>query len=222
MVFDDQVAQRIAVLLLQAGALRINTERPFRWSGGWLSPVYCDNRRTLSFPEVRTYIKEQLAAAIRSRFPSCEVVAAVATAGIAHGVLVADLLQVPFCYVRPSPKEHGLQQRIEGVLLPGSQVVVVEDLLSTGNSSARVVEVLQAAGAQVIGLAAIFSYEFNQARQALEQRNCPAVVLSSFSFLLMAARASGGISEQQHQALLNWQQDPQQWSDQRSRQGAME
>lgn len=212
MAAEEVVARRVAGLLLGVGALQVNVRRPFRWSGGWLSPVYCDNRRTLSFPEVRNYIKEQLAELVRRHYIEAEVVAAVATAGIAHGVLVADVLGMPFCYVRPKPKEHGLHQQIEGVLAAGSRVVVIEDLLSTGASSARVIEVLQQAGARVVGLAAIFSYGFQQAAEALAQQRCPHRTLSHFAALLQQAMAQGRISVAELDVLRRWQQDPAQWT----------
>ncbi|MCS6990683.1 MAG: orotate phosphoribosyltransferase [Chitinophagales bacterium] len=211
MLFDSSIAQQVAEKLLQVEALRINVKQPFRWSAGWWAPVYCDNRRTLSFPDVRTFLRDQFVALIRRHFPAVQSIAAVATAGIAHGVLIADVLHLPFCYVRPKPKEHGLQQQIEGILEAGSRVVVVEDLLSTGSSSAQVIDVLVNAGAHVEGLVAIFDYDFEQAHKTLQQKECVYFTLSNLGALLQAARHHHRLTDEEWAIIKGWQQQPDRW-----------
>src|SRR4028119_1251388 len=157
--FDDP-AHKIAEFLLKIKAIKLQPEQPFTWASGWKSPVYCDNRKTLSHPHVRDFVKSELAAMVFEGFPDAECIAGVATAGIPHGALVADLLKLPFVYVRSKPKEHGARNQIEGELQPGWKTVVIEDLVSTGGSSLQAVEALREAGAEVIGLCALFTYGF--------------------------------------------------------------
>ena len=161
--------KHFAEKLLQIKALQINTQKPFVWASGWNSPVYCDNRKTLSYPHVRDFVKSELANMILEQFPDADAIAGVATAGIAHGVMAADLLKLPFLYVRSKPKEHGMGNQIEGVLEAGQKVVVVEDLISTGKSSLEVAEVLRAHGATVIGMVGLFTYGFPEAAAAFEK-----------------------------------------------------
>ncbi|TAH06065.1 MAG: orotate phosphoribosyltransferase [Runella slithyformis] len=173
-----EVAQHIAALLLSIDAVRLSPQKPFQWSSGWHSPIYCDNRLALSYPHVRTDVKNALAEAIKTHFGGAEVIAGVATAGIPQGALVADTLALPYIYVRPEPKSHGMGNQIEGRLLAGQKVVVIEDLISTGGSSLKVVDVLRQAGADVLGMVAIFTYGFEIAAENFRQKNVPLICLS--------------------------------------------
>jgi orotate phosphoribosyltransferase len=179
--------KHFAEKLLQIKALQINTQKPFVWASGWNSPVYCDNRKTLSYPHVRDFVKSELANMILEQFPDADAIAGVATAGIAHGVMAADLLKLPFLYVRSKPKEHGMGNQIEGVLEAGQKVVVVEDLISTGKSSLEVAEVLRAHGATVIGMVGLFTYGFPEAATAFEKANVPLFTISNYSALMEVA-----------------------------------
>ena len=209
---DSQfIQQSVARHLLAVQAVRLQPNQPFTWSSGWKSPIYCDNRVTLAYPEVRSFIKNALADAIRQRFPSVEVIAGVATAGIPQGALVADVLGLPYCYVRPEPKTHGMGKQIEGHLKPQQRVVVIEDLISTGGSSLKVVNSLREAGAEVLGMAAIFTYGFPVAAQNFEQKNVPLVCLSNYDALLVEAQALDYISADAMDSLSAWRQNPSKW-----------
>ncbi len=210
-IHDKEVAVQVGRLLLHTGAVQINFARPFIWSAGWRSPIYCDNRLTLSFPEVRTYLKEQLVDMVRNRFPNGEVIAAVATAAIAQGVLIADTLKMPFCYVRPSPKSYGTGQQVEGRLLAGQKVVVVEDLISTAQSCLKVLEVLRAAGAEVVGVATVFSYGFAVAEDALRGAGAVHWELCDLATLLELAMQQNRIQASEAKMLNEWQQAPDRW-----------
>ena len=203
--------QTIARLLLSVQAVRLQPDNPFTWSSGWKSPIYCDNRVTLAYPDVRTLIKNALADVIRQRFPSAAVIAGVATAGIPQGALVADMLGLPYCYVRPEPKTHGMGKQIEGHLESGQRVVVIEDLISTGGSSLKVVDALRAAGAEVLGMAAIFTYGFAIADQNFQDRDVPLVCLSNYDALLAEAQTLDYISADALTSLAAWRQNPEQW-----------
>lgn len=211
-VNKSSIQKTVAQHLLAVQAVRLKPNEPFTWSSGWKSPIYCDNRVTLAYPEVRTYIKNALADAIRERFPSVEVIAGVATAGIPQGALVADVLGLPYCYVRPEPKAHGMGKQIEGHLSSGQRVVVIEDLISTGGSSLKVVNALRAVGAEVIGMAAIFTYGFPVAEQNFASTNVPLVCLSDYDALLIEAQALDYISADAMESLSSWRQNPAQWS----------
>ena len=209
---DSQfIQQSVARHLLAVQAVRLQPNQPFTWSSGWRSPIYCDNRVTLAYPEVRSFIKNALADAIRQRFPSVEVIAGVATAGIPQGALVADVLGLPYCYVRPEPKTHGMGKQIEGHLKAQQRVVVIEDLISTGGSSLKVVNSLRAAGAEVLGMAAIFTYGFPVAAQNFEQKNVPLICLSNYDALLVEAQALDYISADAMDSLAAWRQNPSTW-----------
>ena len=210
-VNKSSIQKTVAQHLLAVQAVRLKPNEPFTWSSGWKSPIYCDNRVTLAYPEVRTYIKNALADAIRERFPSVEVIAGVATAGIPQGALVADVLGLPYCYVRPEPKAHGMGKQIEGHLSSGQRVVVIEDLISTGGSSLKVVNALRAVGAEVIGMAAIFTYGFTVAEQNFASTNVPLVCLSDYDALLIEAQALDYISADAMESLSSWRQNPAQW-----------
>ena len=201
--------------MLAVQAVRLQPNEPFTWSSGWKSPIYCDNRVTLAYPEVRTFIKNALADAIRQQFPTVEVIAGVATAGIPQGALVADVLNLPYCYVRPEPKAHGMGKQIEGHLEmggpTGQRVVVIEDLISSGGSSLKVVNALRAAGAEVVGMAAIFTYGFPIADQNFAAKNVPLVCLSNYDALLVEAQALDYISADALESLASWRQNPAEW-----------
>jgi len=203
----DQIARQ----LLEVQAVKLRPHDPFAWSSGWLSPIYCDNRVTLSFPAVRTVIKNALADTIRLNFPTVEIIAGVATAGIAQGALVADVLELPYCYVRPEPKKHGMGNQIEGHFQSGQKVVVIEDLISTGGSSLKVVEALRQAGAEVLGMAAIFTYGFPLAIANFEAANVPLICLSDYAALIDEAQRMEYVQQDQLVSLAAWRNDPASW-----------
>ncbi len=204
--------KHFAEKLLQIKALQINTQKPFVWASGWNSPVYCDNRKTLSYPHVRDFVKSELANMILEQFPDADAIAGVATAGIAHGVMAADLLKLPFLYVRSKPKEHGMGNQIEGVLEAGQKVVVVEDLISTGKSSLEVAEVLRAHGATVIGMVGLFTYGFPEAAAAFEKANVPLFTISNYSALMEVAEDQKIISTEEKAHLETWLLSPSTWN----------
>jgi len=205
------VAQQIADKLLEIEAIKLSPDKPFQWSSGWLSPIYCDNRIALSYPDIRTFIKQSLAQKIASSFPGAEVIAGVATAGIAQGALVADLLGLPFGYVRPEAKKHGMGNQIEGPVPTGKKVVVIEDLISTGGSSLKAVKALTNAGAHVLGTVAIFSYDFDVARQNFDNAGIPLEVLSNYPVLIEAALRKNYINQNQVELLNQWRLSPETW-----------
>ncbi|NDK56410.1 orotate phosphoribosyltransferase [Pontibacter fetidus] len=204
-------AHQVASFLLETEAVKLSPEKPFKWSSGWNSPIYCDNRVTLSFPHIRSFIKQQLAETIKKHFPEAEAIAGVATAGIAQGALVADLLEMPFLYVRPEPKKHGMGNQIEGKLIPGQKVVLVEDLISTGGSSLKSAEAVRAAGGEVVGMVAIFTYGFAQADENFQNAGITLHCLSNYSALTEAAVANGYIQESAMAALAEWRKSPETW-----------
>jgi orotate phosphoribosyltransferase len=208
---QESSALEVARLLLDASAIRLNTQTPFTWSSGWKSPIYCDNRIALSHPQTRTTLRNELIRAIRSHFPEAEAIAGVATAGIAQGALVADGLQLPFLYVRPKPKDHGMENLIEGRLTAGQRVVVVEDLVSTGGSSLKAVHALRDAGAVVVGMVAIFTYGFEIAAKNFAEAKVTLVCLSDYDHLLSEALARKVISGEQHDRLKVWRTSPDTW-----------
>jgi orotate phosphoribosyltransferase len=208
---DQSLARRVAGWLLDSGAVRLRPAEPFTWSSGWRSPIYCDNRVTLAEPTIRTGIAEALEAAARAHFPLAQVVGGVATAGIAQGALLAERLVLPFCYVRPQPKTHGMGNQIEGRVAPGQRVVLVEDLVSTGGSSLRAAEALRAAGAEVVGMLAVFTYGFPQAARAFADAGIPLVCLSDYSALLLEAEARGVIGADEQASLAAWREAPDVW-----------
>ena len=203
--------KRIAEYLLQSNAIKLDVANPFTWASGWKSPIYCDNRRTLSYPEIRTYIRDAFTEIILRSFGKPELIAGVATGAIAQGVLVAEKLNLPFAYVRSSPKSHGLENLIEGDVKPGETVVVVEDLISTGGSSLKAVHALRDAGCRVIGMAAIFTYGFEIAVENFKHNHCKLVTLSNYDALLEHSLDKGMISSAQLDTLKKWRMDPQNW-----------
>jgi len=202
----------IAGLLLQCNAIKLNPEKPFQWASGWKSPIYCDNRITLAYPEIRNAIKYSFVELIKEKFLSTEAIAGVATGAIAQGALVADMLGLPFMYVRSEAKGHGLENLIEGEPKKGQKVVVIEDLISTGGSSLKAVNALRQIGCEVLGMAAIFTYGFPKAEDSFRQANCMLHTLSNYEALLQLARETGYVSEENIDTLLDWRQSPETWN----------
>lgn len=207
----ENTARDIARNLLQINAIKLNPANPFVWASGWNSPIYCDNRKTLSYPAVRKLIYKSFADFIAKKYPQAEVIAGVATGAIAHGVLVAEEMNKPFVYVRSAPKSHGLENLIEGDLPTGKKVVVIEDLISTGGSSLAAVEALRKAGAEVLGLVAIFSYNFEAAEQNFKAANCQCDTLSNYNVLIDEAVKSGYVQESDLNTLKQWRESPSTW-----------
>ncbi len=205
------LAEDVASMLLEVQAVRLNPDKPYKWASGWNSPIYCDNRVSLSFPKERTAIKNGLASAIQAYFADADIIAGVATAGIAQGALVADWLELPFCYVRPEPKKHGMGNQIEGKIKPGQKVVLVEDLISTGGSSLKAVDALREAGANVLGMVAIFTYGFEISRQNFADKNLKVYTLSDYDTLIEEAVKKNYISESQLITLHEWRNNPAKW-----------
>jgi orotate phosphoribosyltransferase len=205
-------AKAVAEKLLQVSAVRLNPEQPFTWASGWKSPIYCDNRKVLSFPFIRDYIKSEMCNVIFEKFPEAELLAGVATAGIAWGAMAADQLKLPYIYVRPKPKEHGLGNQIEGFYEKGQKTVVVEDLVSTGKSSLQVVDVLKAQGLEVIGMVSIFTYGFPAATEAFEAASLPYQSLTDYPSLIELAVKKGIVSPEQEEVLLKWGENPAAWT----------
>jgi orotate phosphoribosyltransferase len=205
-------ATKIAEYLLQIKAIKLSPKQPFTWASGLKSPIYSDNRLSLSYPEIRTDIKIALAELVQTQFPNAKAIVGVATAGIAPGALVADELKLPFGYVRSEAKKHGMGKQVEGDLKPGDKVVVIEDLVSTGKSSLQAIEALRDFGVEVLGLACIFTYGFTTAQQNFAAANCPYFSLSNYEALVKVAAEKGYISLEDKTALSDWANNPEQWS----------
>ena len=206
-----QVERILAEKLLKVSAIKLQPDNPFTWASGWNSPIYTDNRKTLSYPDVRNFIKVELTRLVMENFPETEVVAGVATGAIAQGALVADTMGVPYIYVRSTPKDHGLENLIEGNLKPGQKVVVVEDLVSTGSSSLKAVEAIRNAGAEVVGMVAIFSYQFPVAADHFRKANVKLLTISNYSAMLEAALKINYIKESDVETLKEWRKSPSTW-----------
>jgi orotate phosphoribosyltransferase len=202
----------VAEKLLEIQAIKLNLEKPFTWASGWKSPIYCDNRKTLSFPHIREFIKSEMCNKIFEDFPEAEYLAGVATAGIAWGAMAADQLKLPFIYVRSKPKEHGMGNQIEGFYEKGKQVVVIEDLISTGKSSLAVVQTLRMAGLEIAGLVSIFNYGFDEAARTFATEGIKTRSLTDYSTLISLAVEKGSISAAQHETLVKWREDPANWN----------
>ncbi|GEP52484.1 orotate phosphoribosyltransferase [Flavobacterium noncentrifugens] len=211
MIFNKDTAEKTAELLLQINAIKLNPKNPFTWASGWKSPIYCDNRLTLSFPAIRNYVRDEFAKNIEKQFGKPDVIAGVATGAIGIGILVAESLGLPFVYVRPEPKKHGRQNQVEGFLQKGQNVVVVEDLISTGNSSLLAVEALREAGANVKGMAAIFTYGFGVAEENFKNAKLDLYTLSNYENLLNLALAKKYITETEQEILKEWSANPAGW-----------
>ena len=201
-----------AAKLLNVKAIKLQPTNPFTWASGWKSPFYCDNRKTLSYPDLRSFVKIELVRLIMENFPEAEAVAGVATGAIAQGALVADALNLPFVYVRSKPKDHGLENLIEGELKPGMKVVVVEDLISTGGSSLKAVEALRAAGCEVVGMVASYTYGFPVAEEAFGAANVKLVTLTNYEAVVAEAAKTGYIKEEDIATLNEWRKDPANWN----------
>ncbi len=212
MILNKNVATTTAELLLQIKAIKLQPNKPFNWASGWKSPIYCDNRTTLSFPKIRNYLRENLAKIIEEEYGKPDVIAGVATGAIAIGVLVAQYLNVPFIYVRPEPKKHGRKNQVEGLLEKNKKVVVVEDLISTGKSSLNAVKALKEEGAIVKGMVAIFSYGFELAEENFKDAKVNLTTLSDYNHLLELALDNNYISENEVETLKNWRTNPSTWN----------
>lgn len=210
---DKETALQIAESLLQIKAIILQVKNPFTWASGWKSPIYCDNRKTLSFPKVRTFIRQELVNAVTENFGTPDVIAGVATGGIAQGVLIAEALGIPFIYVRVKPKSHGLSNMIEGVVEAEQSVVVVEDLVSTGASSLNAVEALRDAGCKVKGMVAIFSYGFAEAVKSFKDNDVKLITLTDYDSLMKKALETNFVSEKDIASLNEWRKNPQEWGE---------
>ncbi|MBQ51127.1 MAG: orotate phosphoribosyltransferase [Leeuwenhoekiella sp.] len=211
MILKKETAKKTAELLLQINAIKLQPQNPFTWASGWKSPIYCDNRITLSYPQIRNYLRENIANQIEQLYGKPDVIAGVATGAIGIGMLVADFLNLPFIYIRPEAKKHGRQNQIEGKLEPGQSVVVVEDLISTGKSSLMAVDALKAAEANVKGMLAIFTYGFDISKNNFEEYGIDLYTLSDYDHLLEQASDTQYISEKEHLTLQTWRLSPDTW-----------
>lgn len=212
MEINEDAALNIAEFLLQIKAIKLQPDAPFTWASGWKSPIYCDNRITLSYPKVRTYIRQEFVDAILKEFGKPDVIAGVATGGIAQGALIAQEMGLPFVYIRSEAKKHGLTNMIEGIVEKGQSVVVIEDLVSTGGSSLKAVEALRDAGCEVKGMAAIFTYGFKVAVENFKKANCKLVTLSNYSTLIKQALQSNYITDKDLKSLQKWAENPAVWN----------
>lgn len=212
MIMNKDTAKKTAELLLQVKAIKLSPSKPFQWASGWKSPIYCDNRVTLSYPSVRIFLKEEIAKIVELEYGKPDVIAGVATGAIAIGILVAQEMGVPFVYVRPEPKKHGRKNQIEGYLESGQNVVVIEDLISTGKSSLNAVDALKEEGAVVKGMVAIFSYGFEIASNNFKEKNVSLKTLSNYENLLEQALDSNYISDKELVTLQSWRSNPSEWN----------
>lgn len=207
----DKLEKLFAAKLLEVKAVKLQPGQPFTWASGWKSPIYCDNRKTLSYPALRSFVKTELTRLVLENFPEAEAVAGVATGAIAQGALVADLLGKPFAYVRSKPKDHGMENLIEGTLPEGARVVVVEDLISTGGSSLKAVDALRRAGFQVVGMVASFTYGFPVAEEAFREADVQLMTLSNYNAVVAEALRTGYIQESDIEMLSEWRKAPEKW-----------
>jgi orotate phosphoribosyltransferase len=212
MIYNKEIATKVSESLLQIKAIKLNVNEPFTWASGMRSPIYCDNRKTLSFPKIRTFLRQQFVEVINEKFGNVDLIAGVATGAIAHGVLVAQEMGLPFVYIRSSEKKHGLENKIEGHYEPGQSVIVIEDLVSTGKSSLNAVEALRNAGCDVKGMVAIFSYNLQKALDNFNRSKCPLFTLSDYDELIKQAIENNYISEKNLKSLMNWRKDPENWA----------
>ena len=207
----ETISSLFAAHLLRIKAVKLQPHEPFTWASGWRSPIYCDNRKVNAYPDVRSFVKRELAREILVRYPEAEAIAGVATGAITQGALVADMLQMPFAYVRPKPKDHGMGNQIEGEMKAGTKVVVVEDLISTGGSSLKAVEALRAAGIEVLGMVASFTYVFAVAEEAFREAGVVLTTLSDYHHVIAEAVKTGYVSDADVEMLKAWRQDPAGW-----------
>ncbi|MGE0561038.1 MAG: orotate phosphoribosyltransferase [Flavobacteriales bacterium] len=211
MILNNESAKKVAQSLLQIKAIKLQPNKPFTWASGWNSPIYCDNRKILSYPKVRTFIRQQFVEAIKEHYPKVEVIAGVATGGIAIGALVAEEMGLPFVYIRSAAKGHGMQNLIEGEVPTNKNVVVVEDLISTGGSSLNAVAALKQENCNVLGMVAIFTYDFETAKENFKTANCSLITLSDYNMLIATAEADSFISANDVASLSEWRKDPAGW-----------
>ena len=211
MIYNEKIALETAAHLLQINAIKLEPKNPFTWASGWKSPIYCDNRLALSFPKVRDYLTGAIAQQVTTLYGSDVTIAGVATGAIGIGALVAQKLNLPFVYVRPEPKKHGRQNQIEGVVQEGQAVVVIEDLISTGMSSLNAVTAIEAAGIEVLGMIALFSYGFSVAENNFKEAAVQLYTLSDYNHLIEHATATATIEKEQQETLVNWRKDPASW-----------
>lgn len=209
---NKSVANQVAAHLLEIEAIKLSIKKPFTWASGWESPIYCDNRLSLSYPTIRTYIKNQLAESIKNSFPKVEAIAGVATAGIPQGALVAEALELPFIYIRSKPKGHGMTNMIEGKVVKNQKTVLIEDLISTGGSSLKAADALRNAKVEVLGMASIFTYGFDVAKTNFKESKVEVITLSNYSAMLEEAVALKYISEKDLVSLKAWRIDPASWN----------
>ena len=202
----------VAARLLQVEAIKLSPNKPYTWASGWKSPIYCDNRRVLSFPYDRDFIKSELCSVIFEKFPEATAIAGVATAGIAWGAMAADQLKLPFLYVRPKPKEHGLGNQIEGAVEKGQKILIIEDLISTGKSSLQVCDVLKEAGVEILGMVSIFNYGFSQAADAFESAGIKLISLTNYGVLIDLALQNNMVNQKELEMLLSWRENPSEWT----------
>jgi orotate phosphoribosyltransferase len=207
----ERTQAEVTKKLLEIDTIKIQPLSPFTWASGWKSPIYCDNRKILSYPETRTFIRDKFVEIIKKKYPQAEVIAGVATGAIAHGVLVAEKLGLPFIYVRSKPKGHGLENLIEGDLKPSQKVVVIEDLVSTGESSLKAAEAVNNFGGEVIGMLSVFTYNFDVAKEKFKKANIELTPLSNYQVLIDTALEAGEISKDQIETLMEWRKDPANW-----------
>lgn len=210
----EEIQVEVANLLLQINTIKVQPSNPFTWASGWKAPIYCDNRKILSYPHARTFIRDKFAEVIKQKYPDVEVIVGVATGAIAHGVLVAEKLDLPFVYVRSTPKDHGLENLIEGDMRPGQKVVVIEDLVSTGSSSLKAAQAIINYGGNVLGMVAIFNYGFPQAAKNFADAGLELTALSQYDVLIKNAVKMGEIKESDLQKLMLWREDPANWGKQ--------
>lgn len=208
---NNTLKRNFASKLLRIKAIKLQPNEPFTWASGWKSPFYCDNRKTLSYPDIRTFVKVGMVHAILKHFPEADVIAGVATAGIPQAALIADVLNMPLIYVRSKPKDHGLENLIEGEMKEGAKVVVIEDLISTGGSSLKAVEAIRKAGGDVVGMVASYTYGFPVAAQAFKDANVKLVTLTDYDHVVAEALATGYIQESDIELLNEWRKDPSNW-----------
>lgn len=212
MKVDEETAIKVAEFLLQIKAIKLNITNPFTWASGLKSPIYCDNRITLSYPKIRTFIRQEFVKLINEEFGSADIIAAVATGGITQGALVSQDLGLPFAYVRPSGKKHGLTNKIEGIVEPGQTVIVIEDLVSTGKSSLKAVKTLRHAGCFVKGMIAIFTYGLKISEENFQKNHCPLITLTDYDTLIKKALENDYIKETELKSLIKWHENPLEWS----------
>jgi orotate phosphoribosyltransferase len=208
----EKISKQTAEYLLKIKAVKLQPGNPFTWASGWNSPIYCDNRKTLSYPEIRTFLRDSFAHIIKEKYPEAQLIAGVATGAIAIGALVADALNLPFIYIRSSSKSHGLQNQIEGHYETGQKVVVIEDLVSTGGSSLKAVEALKAADCKVLGMLAIFTYGFEKAEENFKKAEVELTTLSNYNILLQQALNTGYINKNHIETLKQWREAPDKWN----------